>query len=326
MLGRHVISALRARGDAVRALARDPARPAIAALGAEPVPGDVTDPDAWERGVAGVDAIVHGAAKVLEHVPCEGFHAVNVRGTALALEAAVRRGIPLVHISSVSVYGRDGAFAEGHGRVGEDFPFQPIPDSDFYARSKREAEILVRRVAEERDLPVVAIRPNVIYGEWDRHFSPRVARVLRLGLMLHIGPGNNRLSCVYAGNVATAVVAALDRPQPGFRAYNTTNDSDLTQRQFLDAFAAALGARTVPIPVPIALARLVLDGMAAARAWWSPRDYPGVSRATISFLTGENPYRSDRARAELGWRPAVPPLDAIARTAAWLRKNERPGS
>jgi len=319
------MAALRARGDTVRAFVRERSRSVVLELGAEAVPGDVTDPETWTRAAAGVDGIVHAAAIVLEPASLDTFRAVNVRGTELALAAAARALVPLVHVSSVAVYGRDAAFAEGQGRVGEDFPFQPIPDYDFYARSKREAELLARRVAEERGLSVVAIRPNVLFGERDRHFSPRVARVLRRGLLPCLGPGDNRLSCVYAGNVATAILAALDRPRPGFRAFNTTNDSELTQREFFDAFAAALGARPIPVRVPVALARLAIDTFAAARTWWSPRLYPGAARSTISFLIGENPYRSDRARAELGWRPAVAPHEAIARTAGWLHKTKGPG-
>jgi nucleoside-diphosphate-sugar epimerase len=327
LLGSHVIAALVARGDRVRALVREStgAQQAVAASGAEAVPGDVTDASAWSRGVAGMDGIVHAAALVLKHASLETFRGINVGATELALEAAGRARIPLVHISSVSVYGRDAAFAEGGGRVSEDFPFQPIPDYDFYARTKREAELLARRVAEERGMAVTAIRPNVLFGERDRYFSPRVARALRYGFLPRVGPGDNHLSCVYAGNVAAAVLPALDRPVPGFRAFNTTNDSDLTQRQFFDAFAAALGARPWAIPVPVALASLAVKGFTSARAWLSPRTYPGAGHAAIAFLTGENPYRSDRARAELGWRPPTPALDAIARTGVWLRQNERPG-
>ncbi len=275
--------------------------------------------------MAGVDGIVHAAALVLKPVSLETFRAINVGATELALKTAAHARLPLVHISSVAVYGRDAAFAEGRARVGEDFPFQPIPDYDYYARTKREAELLARRIAEERGIAVAAVRPNVLFGERDRYFSPRVAGVLRRGLLPRIGPGDNHLSCVYAGNVAAAVLAALDRPVPGFRVFNTTNDSGLTQREFFDAFAAGLGGKPLAIRVPVALASLAVRGFTAARVWWSPRKYPGAGHAAISFLTGENPYRSDRAIAELGWRPPVAPAAAIARTCGWLRQNERPG-
>jgi nucleoside-diphosphate-sugar epimerase len=323
LLGSHVITALRARGDSVRALARGPARALVEGLGAEVVEGDLLSPEAWTRARAGVDGIVHAAALVTQPGTYETYRAINVGGTERALAAATAARVPLVHISSVAVYGRDAAFGEGAGRVGEDFPFQPIPDYDTYARTKREAELLVRQRAETDGLQVIAIRPTVVFGERDRNFSPRVAAVLRRGILPRVGRGDNRLSLVYAGNVAAAIVAALDRAQPGFRVYNTTNDSDLTQREFFAALAAALGVRPIPITVPAGLARFA-GRVGRAMALLASGPSPGLRR-TVGFLTGENPYRSDRARDELGWRPVVAPLEAIARTAAWLRKNERPG-
>src|SRR5206468_3884743 len=100
------------------------------------------------------------------------------------------------------------------------------------------------------------LRPTVIYGERDRWFTPRVIRAARLRVVPQIGPGTNRLSCVYAGNVAAAAVAALDAPLAGFRPYNVTNDGPpaLSQREFFAAFAAALGRRYWSIPIPTALA------------------------------------------------------------------------
>src|SRR5439155_975923 len=84
----------------------------------------------------------------------------------------------------------------GPERRDEDFPFQPIAAPDFYARSKRLAEDVVREAATHRDLDVVALRPTVIYGERDRLFTPRVIRAARLRVVPQIGPGTNRLSCV----------------------------------------------------------------------------------------------------------------------------------
>ncbi|PYO96874.1 MAG: hypothetical protein DMD60_08740, partial [Gemmatimonadetes bacterium] len=78
-------------------------------------------------------------------------------------------------------------------RRAEDFPFQPIAAPDFYARSKRMAEDVVREGATEGDLEAVALRPNVIYGERDRLFTPRVIGAVRLPFVPQIGPGTNRL-------------------------------------------------------------------------------------------------------------------------------------
>jgi nucleoside-diphosphate-sugar epimerase len=318
LVGSHVIEALRARNVPVRALARPAAADAVAALGAEPVTGDVTDPAAWQRACAGgVSGIVHAAAIVQRPVPWATYEAVNVGGTRLAVAAARAAGARLVHVSSVAVYGGSADYRPERERRTEDAPFRPIPDHDRYARSKREAEALVRAFAEADGFTGIAIRPNVIYGERDRLFTPRMMRALRAPILPQIGPGTNHLSCVYAGNVATAIVAALEAPVSGFRAYNVTSDAPppLTVREFLEAFAAACGVRPRFFRLPTRVARVVMS------LWTGP----ALARAALSFITGENPYVTDRARTELGWTPHLATREAIARTVRWEGANEKPG-
>src|SRR5881296_3294046 len=158
----------------------------------------------------GVRAIGHSAAIVQRRASWEQYVAVNVDGTRLAVDAARTAGARLIHISSVAVYAGSAAYPATPERRDENFPFQPIAAPDFYARSKRMAEDVVREAATHRDFEVAALRPTVIYGERDRLFTPRVIRAARLRFVPRIGPGTNRLSCVYAGNVASAAVAALD--------------------------------------------------------------------------------------------------------------------
>lgn len=332
LVGSHVIEALRARGEAVRALVRAPSPAAVAALGAEPVVGDVTDPAAWRRAAEGVRGIVHAAALVQQRAGYDAFEAVNVWGTRLAVQAARASGARLVYISSVAVYGGTAAYQPGPIRRTEDFPFQPLRDQDFYARTKRLAEELMREEAARGGggFTAVAIRPNVIYGERDRLFTPKVVRAIRLGFVPLVGSGTNRLSCVYAGNVAAAVVAALDAPvpPPGFRAYNATNDAppELSEREFIAAFADALGASVRRPRVPASLTSLGLTLWTLSQRLRHPTGYVGFGRAALSFVTGDNPYVSDRARDELGWRPPFTTREAIARTARWFLENEKPGT
>jgi len=317
LVGSHVVEALVTRGEPVRALVRPASRAAVLRLGAEAVTGDVTDPAAWQAAARGVRAIVHSAAIVQRRASWDQYVAVNVDGTRLAVDAARTAGARLIHISSVAVYAGSAAYPATPERRDEDFPFQPIAAPDFYARSKRMAEDVVREAATHRDFAVAALRPTVIYGERDRLFTPRVLRAARLRFVPRIGPGTNRLSCVYAGNVASAAVAALDAPLQGFRAYNVTSDGPpaLSQREFFAAFAAALGRRTWSIPIPTPLAGLVIGLFTARR----------LARAAVSFASGDNPYTDERIRGELGWRPPTQARAAIGRTVAWFLENEKPG-
>jgi len=86
-------------------------------------------------------------------------------------------------------------------------------------------------------------------------------------------------------------------------------------REFMQAFAAAAGVRIRVVRLPVSLARWM-------RAIWSG---PRLARAALSFMTGEDPYVSDRIERELEWRPSVDTRTAIERTVRWLMGNEKPG-
>ena len=320
LAGRHVIAALVRRGDTVRALARsDAAAAGLRAQGAEPVPGDIRDARALGDAVAGSDAVVHAAAVLLAGGTYDAWHTANVVGTETVARLAAKAGVRLVYLSSVAVYGRRTTYDGGPFSVDEDFGLdRPAYPGDNYARSKREAELALWRVADETGLRAVALRPCVIYGEGDRNFSPRVARLVRRGLAPLIGPGDNPLSVVYAGNVAAAVLAALDRSD-ATGPFNVANDGAVTQRQFLERFAAGLGVPARWIAVPHALAwngARLWDATVGALAGWT-----GLlsARSSVQFLASGNPYTSARAERVLGWRPAFPALEAVERTARSFR-------
>ena len=319
-IGRHVIPLLIQRGDRVRALARsDAAAAELASNGAEIIRGDVRDAAVVARGAAGADAVVHAAAVVVSSGDWTAFESTNVAPTRLIARAAADAGARLIHISSVAVYGRLTTFAGGVRSVTEDFGLeQPMVRGDHYARSKREAELAVWDVAAATGLKAVALRPCVVYGEGDRQFAPRVAKGLRFGRAPLIGDGSNPLSVVYAGNVAAAVRAALDRPE-ATGPFNVANDGAVATREFFEAFAAGLGVELelVEIPWDVAwpLAKAADTVLKLVR-----RGAPLTTlKYAVQFLGSPNPYVSDRARRELGWQPALDPREAAFRTGRWFR-------
>ena len=317
LVGSHVIEALRHVGQPVRALVRQGSEPFVQRLGAIALTGDVADAETWRRAaLGGLSGIVHAAAKVGPGNPAQAYD-VNVAGTRLAVAAAQATGAHLVHVSSVSVYSGSADYRTIAERRTEDAPFQPLDPADHYARSKRDAEQVVREAAERGSIAATAIRPDVIYGERDRLFAPKVYRSIRARILPLVGPGTNHLPCVYAGNVASAIVAALERRRSGFRAYNVTRDAGtaLTLHEFMRAWADAAGVRVRIVRLPRAMARWMLG------IWSGPR----LARAALSFMTGDDPYVTELAETELGWQPAVDTRSGIARTVRWLRRNEKPG-
>ena len=322
LVGSHVIERLVHRGDSVVALVRgSEGRALVEQMGAESTLGAVEEAESWAR-VGAVDAVVHAAAIVVAADPWERYHAVNVLGTRHAVDAAARSGARLVHISSIAVYGRRTE-ASKRGPVTEDTPLAPIAEADYYARSKRVAEETLWERARELGVSAVALRPCVIYGERERIFMTRVMRVVRFGLAPLVGKGDNNLAVVYAGNVAEAVLAALDHPDV-VGAFNTTNDGSITQREFFETVGAAGGRRMRFVRLPLSAA------LVAGHAWhlWrrlrSPGSYAGIGGSGARFLSRENPFSSEKAKRELDWRPTGSPREALERTVRWFR-NEGAG-
>jgi nucleoside-diphosphate-sugar epimerase len=313
LVGEPVVRALLRRGDSVSALVRnEQAATRMRALGATPVLGSVEDARMWDA-ITAADGVIHSAALVAARTPWQSFFQVNVEGTRLAAATAHRLGARLVHVSSVAVYGRQAA-DEPPGSRSESAPFGPLEEQDFYARSKRLAEDMVRSEVA-LGLEAVILRPCVIYGEGDRLFIPRMAAVARHGWMPRIGAGNLPMAVVHADSVADAAVRALDTPRAASRIYHVTNDGEITNREFVAALSEGVGRRIRTVPLPEEAALVIARGVQAFLRVIGPGLYPGTITSAVRFWRGGNPYTSARAAEELGWTPAVPHREAIAALA-----------
>jgi len=344
LVGSHVIEQLLARGDQVLALVREGKTIRTESTertertertgrtgrtgrtertGAQVIHGSLSDGAIIEQAIEQCDAVVHAAAIILKGGGWDDFRVANVEPTERIARAAARFDRRLVHISSVAVYGRRTTYEGGPGSVSEDFGMsRPTWPGDHYGRSKREAEQAVWRVAEATKLRAVALRPCVIYGEGDRTFAIRVAQVVRRGIAPVIGRGDNTLSIVYAGNVAAAVLAALDRPAVT-GPFNVANDGALSQRGFLEAFARGMNCRLRIVALPRGAAKAAAYGIDSLVRL--VHRGPGMTtlKAAVQFLSSENPYVSDKARRELGWQPVLPPALAAERTGAWFAQKQQ---
>ncbi|KPJ83763.1 MAG: hypothetical protein AMS18_17295 [Gemmatimonas sp. SG8_17] len=310
LVGSHAIQHLRAAGHTVRAMVRDAAgADLMQSLGAMPIRGRIESESCWIAAGA-ADAIVHTAALVTQQRSWETYQAVNVTGTRYAAQAAARSGARLVHLSSVSVYGRRSAI--DRGVVDEDAPWAPLASTDYYARSKREAELALWSETRATGVSALALRPCVIYGERDRVFLPHVIRALRFGISPVIGHGNNVLAAVYAGNVAAAIIAALEHPEVE-GPFNITNDGAMTQREFFASVAETMGKRVKLVRIPLVAATALAVSYYRLRRLIRPGRYPGVPASAAAFLATENPYTSQRAELLLGWKPTTQPTEGVAR-------------
>jgi nucleoside-diphosphate-sugar epimerase len=321
LIGSHVAERLRCRGDDVLALVRDESDTAfLESIGCTLVRGDVRDaPEDLARPMCSADAVVHAAALVFARASWPRVRAVNVEGTARVLDAAAAAGVrAAVHVSSVAVYG------PAPGPVTEDTPTDaPLAPTDLYARSKRDAETVARRARETGRLALTMIRPSVVYGERDRLFTPRLARLAAMPVVPVVGRGTNLLPVVYAGNVAAAIERCLDQPPAtsSVRILDLGLDHPLAQEHLLLGMARALGRlpRVVHLPAGVVRTAADLGGRLGLTV-------PGAADLSLSRLTQltlyDSPYRSRRIQDELGWEPPFHHDEGLARTGVWLHSIE----
>lgn len=190
-VGSHLVARLRAAGHGVRALARDRKRLSRAltpheADAVEVVEGDVRDPSAVRRAVAGCAAVVHAAnVYSLDVRRRREMHDTNLSGTRLVLNAAVEAGCdPVVHVSSMT------ALLPAQ-RIAADDPAIGSNQRTAYIGSRVRAELIARSLQDE-GAPVVTTYPGAAYGPHDPAAGEMVD-VLggMLGGMYALGMGGN---------------------------------------------------------------------------------------------------------------------------------------
>jgi nucleoside-diphosphate-sugar epimerase len=317
LVGTHLIQRLRKDGWKVRALVRDAARAgALSRVNIVLATGDMLDPTGFAIAARGCDVIFHAAAAVTPRGGWEAFRRPNIDGTRNAIAAAASAKARLVHVSSVAVYGSAERYTSG-GMTSEESPLADIPADNFYPRSKRESEALVMEAHAAGRVWATAVRPDVIYGTHDRQFVPRLARLLRHGVAPLVGGGRTTLAVVHAANVADGMVRAAVTDMAGGRAYNLTNDYDVTVAEFFRLAGEGMGIRLRMLPIPLIVARGALGAFKLVAPMIVGSRFNSVTAASLAFVSRDNPFTSERARRELGWNPPVHPEEGVPEAFRW---------
>jgi dTDP-L-rhamnose 4-epimerase len=286
-IGSHLADELLAHGHRVRALdllvpqvhGDDGARPGYLAREVELVVGDVRDPRTVSRALAGVDAVVHFAARVgvgQSMYEIAEYTSVNNLGTAVLLEALSQRPVrKLLVASSMSVYG-EGLYRDVTGRAVEDAdrdlealkrgewdvrdrggrPLEPQPTpetkrpnlSSVYALSKYDQERLGLLVGRAYGIPTVALRFFNVYGPRQALSNPYTgvlaifaARLLNQNAPLVFEDGLQRRDFVHVRDVARACRLALDSDRAAGEVLNIGSGRSVSVCEIAALLARAVG-------------------------------------------------------------------------------------
>ena len=279
--------------------------------GAPGVRLDVLDPATLRPALQDVDAVVHCAV---------GDARTTVAGTQGVLDAASGAGVRrMVHLSSIAVYGA------ATGRLDEAAPLIPAGRGTTYAEWK----VLAEQACAGSGVEVVRLRPTIIYGPGSTLWVETVARRIQGGHWGTFGPaGAGTCNPVHVDDVARAAAAALDAPEAGGMAFNIDGGTPMAWNDWFSQVAAAMGASPLLALPPGTLRRRSLASLPfkAVAGLLPPvrRMLGGMLLAApaaseVALFARAATYPADRARTRLGWSPAVPLVDGLAGSAAWLR-------
>lgn len=293
-IGSHVTDLLLSGGYSVRIL--DNLSPQV--HGAEPdlteikgradiIVGDVRDPDAVERSLVGVDAVIHLAAAVgvgQSMYEIVSYTQVNEVGTAILLGALSRHRVErLVVASSMSVYGEglarraDGATVVSDERSLDQLrrgawepldesgmPLTPLPTpetkppslSSVYALNKYNQERLSLIVGKAYGIPTIALRFFNVYGPGQALSNPYTgvlaifaARLLNRRPPLVFEDGQQRRDFVHVRDVARACLLALETKTGTGDVYNVGSGESRSILSVGEELADVLGMSQMSVQI-----------------------------------------------------------------------------
>jgi len=330
-IGQHVLAELLQRGhevsvlDSLRADVHRSGQAWTPPGGVELRVADVRDAAAVEAALAGVEAVVHLAAKVglgVDVADLPDYASSNDAGTAVLLAAMARLGIGrLTLASSMVVYGEGLGVCPEHGRVapgprleaalvagdfeppcpicgkplgtslvGEDTPLDP---RNAYASSKTAQEYYTANWARVTGGSAAMMRYHNVYGPGMPRDTPYagVAAIFTSALRAGKPPrvfedGRQRRDFVHVRDIAAATVAACEAHDRGVIAFNVGSGTPRTVGEMAEALSRALGG---PAPVVTGQYRL----------------------GDVRHITAE----SRRVRDVLGWHPRVEFMEGMAELA-----------
>jgi dihydroflavonol-4-reductase len=281
-------------------------------LDAQPVTGDLRDPESLRAAVAGCGLVFHVAADYrLWARDADQMYRSNVDGTQNLLAAARDGGVErCVYTSTV------GCIHVPNSGIGDET--QPVKLEEMkgpYKRSKFLAEEIALRFGRE-GFPVVIVNPTAPVGDHDWKPTPTgriVLDFLRGEMPAYIDTG---LNLVDVKDVAAGHLLACERGRVGER--YVLGCENVTLAGIFEKLERLSGrkAPTMRVPYAVAYAAGVVSTAWAGVSGREPRAPIDAVR-----MAKEKKWVSHRkASAELGYEPGSVD-EALRRAVEWFRTN-----
>lgn len=247
-VGRHLAAMLTRDGWSVRRAVRCPE-----GRDGEVVIGSIGSETDWQAALAGVDAVVHLAARV--HHPRERaadlYNSINVEGTLrLARSAARARVRTFVFLSTVLA---NGGCTDGRGAFTEADELAP---RGAYGLSKARAEAGLKTISSQCEMKIFIVRPPLVYGAGAVGNFRNLVKAIDLGLPLPFALIRNKRAFIGVHNLGSFIETLLRSDKNGFRIYLVADSEQISTPDFITRIAGVMSKRVCLLPVSVRLLEL----------------------------------------------------------------------
>ncbi|NQU81681.1 MAG: NAD(P)-dependent oxidoreductase [Bacteroidetes bacterium] len=272
--------------------------------------GDILDKRSIEKAIGDNEIIIHlvGLQSFSEYSKklYDSLYETNVLGLKNLLDVIVSKKLKklkkIVFLSSTAAVGLT------NGKVDEMVECNPF---SAYQRTKYEGEKLCLDYVKKYNLPIVILRPSMIYGTNDDHSQiQKMVGFVKKGFFPIIGNGKNNIPMIYIDDVVRGITMGALNGKSG-NIYYITNDKKTTMNELVDIIGKKLSRRAVKIKVPVFIAYMGVSVLELMYSFVGKR--PSMSRRRILSMSSNRIFDVSKAKNELGFIPKISVSEGISK-------------
>ncbi|OCH11915.1 UDP-glucose 4-epimerase [Aliivibrio sp. 1S165] len=233
---------------------------------------DINNNTSWTNAFNNIDAVIHLAG--IAHNKSDNLDVIfetNTLGTLKLARDAVANGVTrFIFVSTASIYENKSVFSA-------------------QTKSKYDAEVGLKKIAEETGLEVVIVRPTLVYGSNAPGNFGALTRLVNKVSVLPFGLVNNKRDFISVQNLADLLITCASDPKAAGHTFLASDGKAVSIKDFTDAIAKGLNKRLIQLPIPVWLMRLA--GKLLGKS------------VMVEQLVGNLEVDSSNAQEVLGWVP-----------------------
>jgi UDP-glucose 4-epimerase len=245
-VGRHLSPVLARNGWKVRRAVRHPF-----GNDSEVVIETISPETNWKAALAGVDAVVHLAARVHQRYDKGAdklYRDVNTEGTLRLARCAIEAGVrKFIFLSTVLVHGRSN---DGRAPFSEEDVLTP---QGLYGASKAEAEMGLKALADGSEMSITVVRPPLVYGSDAKGNFASLVKAVKLGLPLPFDAIRNHRAFVSVENLSSFISHRLANPAGEFDVFLVADAEQVSTPEFIRRLAVAADTKAHLFAMPTSL-------------------------------------------------------------------------